>query len=57
LIAIAKRTGYPLTEMQPVIGRDISVLSRMSTNAETNKGRQILKRRESNPNAREGGGF
>jgi len=44
LIAIAKRAGYSLTEMQPVIGRDISVLSRMSTNAETNKGRQILKK-------------
>ena len=44
LIAIAKRAGYSLTELQPVIGRDISVLSRMSANAETDKGRQILKK-------------
>jgi len=36
--------GYSLTELQPVIGRDISVLSRMSANAETDKGRQILKK-------------
>ena len=42
-IAIAKRAGYSLTELQPVIGRDISVLSRMSANAETDKGRQIMK--------------
>ena len=44
LIAIAKRAGYSLTELQPVIGRDISVLSRMSANAEIHKGQQILKK-------------
>ena len=44
LIAIAKRAGYSLTELQSVIGRDISVLSRMSANAETDTGRQMLKK-------------
>jgi len=42
-IAIAKRAGYSLTELQPVIGRDISVISRMSANAETDEGRKIMK--------------
>jgi len=44
LIAIAKRAGYSLTELQPVISRDISVLSRMSANTETDTGRQMLKK-------------
>ncbi|MFZ5645389.1 MAG: REP-associated tyrosine transposase [Bacillota bacterium] len=44
LIAIAKRAGFSLTELQSVIGRDISVLSRMSANAETDKGRKILEK-------------
>ncbi|MFZ5645381.1 MAG: transposase [Bacillota bacterium] len=44
LVAIAKRAGFSLTELQSVIGRDISVLSRMSANAETDKGQKILEK-------------
>jgi len=40
-VEVAKRAGYSLTELQPVIGRDISVLSRMSATAETDEGQQI----------------
>lgn len=44
LVAIARRAGYSLKDLQSVIGRDISVLTRISVNAETDKGQQILKK-------------
>ena len=43
LVAITRSVGYTLIDLQSVFSRDISVLSRMTANAETGKGQQIMK--------------
>jgi hypothetical protein len=44
LVSLAMEIGYTVTEIQKVLKRDISVLSRLATVGETAEGQKLLQR-------------
>lgn len=44
LVSLAKETGYSLTDLQGILKRDVSVLSRLAAIGETAEGEKLLRR-------------
>jgi hypothetical protein len=43
-VSLARETGYTLTDLQRILKRDVSVLSRLATIGETAEGEKLLRR-------------
>jgi hypothetical protein len=51
LVSLAREHGCTLTELQQILKRDVSVLSRLATTRETTEGRKLLQRVKKGLNA------
>ena len=51
LVAMAKEIGYTMVELQGILNRDISVLSRLASIGETREGSKLLRRMKTSLNA------